>query len=500
MNAQACLDVSPPIQHVERRRILLVEDNPGDADLACERLAEAQSTEFDVLRAMTLREAIEQLATQSVDAIILDLGLPDSRGVDTVRRLKTVSRDTPIIVVSGYVDDHLRALALDEGAEEVFAKDETNSRLFWRSVLQIIEHRRAQNRQLQMLLDATPDAMLALDSSCAIRYFNRAAVELFARDRESLLGEQFDFALRIGQLSEIVVPRDDGGRVCEMRVVQLEQWYGDLTFLAVIRDITERTQAEQLRARSAELIMQNRQVIESSRLKSEFLASISHELRTPLNAIIGFSSILHGGLVDPTSPKHKAFLGHIVSGSHHLLQLINDLLDLAKIEAGKATFHPEFIDLSALVREVVAVLGAISAEKRIRVELDLDTSLTDIYLDPGRFKQVLYNYLSNALKFTPDDGHIVIHTRRENEVTFRLAVEDSGVGIAPTDIARLFSEFHQIKSEIAKSQQGTGLGLALTKRLVEAQGGSVGVHSVLGKGSSFFALLPRTTQPLKSLP
>jgi signal transduction histidine kinase len=476
---------------LDLRRILLVEDNPGDADLARERLAEADSPAFDVCHAMTLAAAIESLAARPSDAIILDLGLPDSRGIETVSRLKVASRDIPIIVVSGYVDDNLRALAIAEGAEDVFTKDESNSRLFWRSVLQIIEHRRVQHRQLQTLLDATPDAILVVDRLAAIRYVNRAALALFERSREELLGDRLDLAMRSGELTEIAVPRADGKCVCEMHVVPLQAWHDDSTSLVVIRDITERKQAEALRVHSVELAAQNRQIMEASRLKSRFLSNISHELRTPLNAIIGFSNVLHDGLVDSSSPKYKEFLGYIVSGGNHLLQLINNLLDLAAIEAGKIKFSPESVDLPALMHDVVAVLGALSMEKHIAVEVNADPALPRVYLDPGRLKQVMYNYLSNALKFTPEGGSVAIRSRVMSDAMFRLEVADTGMGIEQDHIAQLFSEFYQIESGTAKTHQGTGLGLALTRHLVEAQGGSVGVSSVRGEGSVFFVELPR---------
>ena len=479
----------------DQRRILLVEDNPGDADLARERLAEADFPAFDVCHAMTLAAAIEFLAASPADAIILDLGLPDSRGVETVSRLKIVSRDIPIIVVSGYVDENLRSLAIGEGAEDVFTKDESNSRLFWRSVLQIIEHRRVRNRQLQTLLDATPDAILVVDRRAAIRYVNRAALALFERSRDDLLGDRLDLALNIGELSEIVVAQAHGERACEMHVVPLREWHDDSTSLVVIRDITERKQAEALHVHSLELAAQNRQILEASRLKSQFLANISHELRTPMNAIIGFSNVLHDGLVASDSPRYKEFLGYIVSGGNHLLQLINNLLDLAAIEAGKIKFSPQSVDLPALMREVVTVLGALSMDKRIRIDIDPDAALADVCLDPGRLKQVLYNYLSNALKFTPEGGNIAIRSRIESPTLFRLEVADSGIGIEPADLRHLFSEFHQIESGMTKTHQGTGFGLALTKHLVEAQGGSVGVSSERGKGSVFFAVLPRVAVP-----
>jgi len=262
----------------------------------------------------------------------------------------------------------------------------------------------------------------------------------------------------------------------------------------VFRDQTEERNNERLRIRSIQLEAQTLRVQEASRLKSEFLANMSHELRTPLNAIIGFTQLIHDGDVAPDAPQHKEFLGDILASARHLLQLINDVLDLSKVEAGKLRFNPEPVDLSALVGGVVSILRTTAADKAIRVETELDAGLDGVVLDGARFKQVLYNYISNAIKFTPEGGRVTIRTQAQADETFRLEVEDTGIGIAAGDIDRLFVEFQQLDESTAKRQPGTGLGLALTRRLLEAQGGTVGVRSTLGQGSTFFAVFPRRAQ------
>jgi PAS domain S-box-containing protein len=259
----------------------------------------------------------------------------------------------------------------------------------------------------------------------------------------------------------------------------------------VLVDVTARRAAEELRQHSVELEARNRRIEEASRLKSEFLANMSHELRTPLNAILGFAELLHDGVVDPTSPQHREFLGDILNSGQHLLQLINDVLDLAKVEAGRLELRPEPIDLPALVAEVCSILRTTAASRRITVEHQLDPGLIDLVLDPSRLKQVLYNYLSNALKFTHEGGRVTIRATAESDDRLRLEVEDDGIGIAPADLNRLFLDFQQLDGGSSKRHAGTGLGLALTRRLVEAQGGEVGVRSQPGLGSVFHAILPR---------
>jgi PAS domain S-box-containing protein len=261
-------------------------------------------------------------------------------------------------------------------------------------------------------------------------------------------------------------------------------------FVANVQDITERKRLQQSRFRAVELEARNRRIEEANRMKSEFLANMSHELRTPLNSIIGFTELLHDEQVGEVAPKQKEFLADILAGGRHLLRLINDVLDLAKVEAGKMEFRPEPVDLAALVRTVVHSLRTAAVEKHLEVEVDVPL-LEDVVLDPARFKQILYNYLSNALKFTPDGGRVRVRLRPDADEWFRLEVEDTGGGIPADQMSRLFTAFQQLESSSSKRHGGTGLGLALTRKLAEAQGGSVGVRPAEGGGSVFFALLPR---------
>jgi PAS domain S-box-containing protein len=267
---------------------------------------------------------------------------------------------------------------------------------------------------------------------------------------------------------------------------------------AIARDITQRKQLqEELREKNRELEQQNYLVQKANRLKSEFLANMSHELRTPLNAIIGFAQLMHDGKVGPVSTEHKEYLGDILTSGRHLLQLINDILDLSKIEAGKLEFNPEPVHLTALIGEVRQILQSLSAAKRLSVAVEISPSIDELVIDPAKLKQVLYNYLSNAIKFTPEQGRVTIRALPEASDFFRLEVEDTGIGIPPQDLNKLFTEFQQLDTSTTKRHQGTGLGLALTKKIVAGQGGRVGVESVQGRGSVFYAILPRVASAQK---
>lgn len=253
----------------------------------------------------------------------------------------------------------------------------------------------------------------------------------------------------------------------------------------------EHHQGESARLRTLALELENNQMHEASRLKSLFLANMSHELRTPLNAIIGFSDLLRSGKVERGSAEQASFLGHISSSGRQLLRLINDVLDLSKVEAGKFDFFPEPVKLASVFEDVQQILQADLQRKKLRFSATIEPGLDALELDVLRLKQVLYNYLSNAIKFTPEGGQISLRARSEGASQFRIEVEDSGIGIAARDLPRLFTQYQQLDAGYAKKYQGAGLGLALTKRLVHAQQGQVGVRSEPGVGSVFHVVLDR---------
>jgi signal transduction histidine kinase len=231
----------------------------------------------------------------------------------------------------------------------------------------------------------------------------------------------------------------------------------------------------------------------ANRMKSEFLANMSHELRTPLNGIIGFTEFLIDEKPGPLRPKQKEYLSDVLTSARHLLQLINDVLDLAKVEAGKMELHPETFPVRKAVEEVTAVIKGVAQKRRIALGIEVGEGLDAVTLDQHKFKQVLYNLLSNAVKFTDEGGQVDIHVRRLDPHRLEVQVLDTGIGIKPENIHRLFTEFEQLDSGTARRFEGTGLGLALTKKIVEFQGGRIGVQSEPGKGSVFTVVLPVMT-------
>lgn len=243
-------------------------------------------------------------------------------------------------------------------------------------------------------------------------------------------------------------------------------------------------------SQKATLQMQAEQLELQSRFKSDFLANMSHELRTPLNAIIGFTKLMLTGKVGAPPERHVEYLGDVLGSAEHLLHIINEVLDLAKVESGKMTFSPAATDVPQLTSEVVRAHQALLTAKNLQTRSDFPAEMPRLRLDAGRLKQVLYNFISNAIKFTPDRGTIIIRLAYSAEEGMCLEVEDSGIGIPEQHRHAVFESFQQIDTLSNSRISGTGLGLAVTKRIVEAQGGQVGVRPAPHQGSLFWATFP----------
>ncbi|UCE40875.1 MAG: PAS domain S-box protein [Candidatus Aminicenantes bacterium] len=264
--------------------------------------------------------------------------------------------------------------------------------------------------------------------------------------------------------------------------------------ICVAHDITGRKRKEE------ELQMAKEEAESASRIKSQFLASMSHEFRTPLNAIIGFSEVLEDKTFGDLNEKQVKYVSNILSSGHHLLHMINDVLDLSKIEAGKMELELSQVDIAELVENSLVMVREKCLKHRIELTHNLSNDLDGftVLADERKLRQALFNLLSNAAKFTPDEGKIEVSVKRERE-EIQVSVSDTGIGIKPEDQRRIFGEFEQVETGAGEMQRGTGLGLALTRRLVALHGGKIWVASEgEGKGSSFTFSIPINIKELSS--
>jgi PAS domain S-box-containing protein len=373
----------------------------------------------------------------------------------------------------------------------------------------------AENR-FRELIENAPDAILQVDPTGKILIANRTAELIFGYTREELLGKSVDILVPsmvrgrhaehrasfakspqvrpMGRGMALSALRKDGVEIPVEISLSPSQGEDGINVTAVVRDVSERRQVEaQIRSLQenymAELEARQKEAERLNRLKSEFLASMSHELRTPLHTIIGFAELLGEEAEGPLNDKQRRYLQHVQEDSEHLLGLINDVLDLSKIEAGAMALRIEHISLADAISDAVNAIRPRAIMKSL--SLENHTTLTElIAVDPMRLKEVLYNLLGNAVKFTPEGGKIALETEDEGQF-LRITVVDSGIGIPADEVDQIFEKFYQVGEATSGVREGTGLGLAICKRLIEMHGGKIWIESEPGKGSRFHFTVPK---------
>jgi len=370
-------------------------------------------------------------------------------------------------------------------------------------------------RRQAQLIEASHDATIVREPDGRILQWNAGAQEIYGWSAAEAVGQLSHTLFQTGfpvSLEEVEAALDRGGRwdgelrhtrrdgariTVESRHILVRGTDGTpAAVLETNRDITLRKEAEEavaalntkLGATNKELELRNREVERANRMKSEFLASMSHELRTPLNAIIGFSDLLAEQTAGALSAKQQRFVSHIQQGARHLLALINDILDLSKVEAGRLELSRENVPVTGVLTEVLTGIRPAAAAKSIAVHSSIGPDVT-VFADRIRFKQILFNLLSNAVKFTPDSGKIWVEAvERRGRLT--VSVSDTGLGIPAEEQEAIFDAFHQAGATTKGIKEGTGLGLAITKRLVEEHGGRIWVESEPGKGARLSFTMP----------
>ena len=447
-----------------------------------------------------------------------------SRGIEDIYELtyfrKDGSRFPAVVSITALRDAHDAIIGY-----LLIGTDNTARKQIEEERKKLDQRLRDQHFYTRSLIESNIDALMTTDPRGIITDVNKQMESLTGCTRDELIGAPFKNYFTDSARAEAGISRVlNEGKVTNYELTARARdgketvvSYNATTFhdrdrslqgvFAAARDVTELKRYEQ------KLQQKNVELEDASRMKSEFLANMSHELRTPLNAIIGFSEVLRDGLMGEMTDQQRGFTGDIFNSGKHLLSLINDILDLSKVEAGKMTLDLEPVAITSLCANSLSIIREKAAARHIRLTMDAADVLGSMQADPRKMKQILYNLLSNAVKFTVDGGQVTLRavrvTRREvgelsgpwTSRTFPLAdsnfanflkisVTDSGIGITADGLQRLFRPFSQIDSGLARKFEGTGLGLAMVKLLAELHGGAVAVESAVGQGSCFSVWLP----------
>jgi len=365
----------------------------------------------------------------------------------------------------------------------------------------------------ESIINTVREPLIALDEDLRVVSAGRSFYEVFKVKPEETVGhliydlgnKQWDIP-RLRELLETILPQRTtfdnyevehdfstiGRRVMLLNARQIyrDSGKGKIILLA-IEDITERREFENgLKAAHEELKALATELERSSRVKSEFLANMSHELRTPLNSINGFSEVLIDETFGPLNEKQKRYVGNVLASGKHLLLLINQILDMAKVEAGKMRLELSLIPLKDLLHELSLLVADLVSKKGLNMVLEISEELPSIDADELRVKEIIYNLLSNAVKFTPKGGMIVMRAERVSS-DVRIAVQDNGIGIASENMVRIFEGFFRVDTPYSRVAEGTGLGLPLSRKLVELHGGKLFVESGgLNAGTTVYFTLP----------
>ena len=504
-------------------RVLIVEDSLDDAQFM---VREIQRGGYNVdFERVETQIAMEQaLSSRAWDLILSDYTMPKFSAMAALRTLKASNLDIPFIVVSGTIGEETAVMALKAGAHDFVSKDRL-ARLvpaIERELRDAAERssRRDAEQRYQLLVERLPIIVYVnpLDEIGSTTYISPQIETILGyKPEEWLVDPKFwqsrlhpeDRATVINNVQQSLL----SGQSSEMEYRMLTRddrivWFRDQTVLVrddkgkplywqgMKIDITQRKQAEdEIRSLNAELELRvenrTKELERALRAKDEFLANMSHELRTPLNAILGLADSLVEQTAGPLNEKQQRYITTISESGQHLLSLINDILDLAKVESGQIVLNIDEVHVKQLCQASVRMINELAHKKRQSVTLEVDDDISSIWVDERRLKQVLVNLLSNAVKFTPEDGSLGLEVhgdRTEKRVMF--TVWDKGIGITESDLARLFQPFVQLDSGLARETTGTGLGLVLVAQMTRLHNGSVSVKSQVGKGSRFTVTLP----------
>ena len=593
-------------------KILLIEDNTGDARLIQEMLIEAGSNQSDLERCDRLSAGLERINSGGVDALLLDLGLPDSNGIDTFLRVYAQAPEVPTVVLTGLNDAQLAAKLVSSGAQDYLVKGQFDDNLLMRTIRYSIERKRSEKvmreseARFRSLIEKNADGIVIVDNDGRTVFVNPAAEALFKRTADELVGEASGFPLVAGGIAEIDIIQKGGEiAIAQMRSAEIE-WEGKMAYLASLRDVTEISRARKkidLLAKLVEnasyvmifIVGADGQIMECNALsnstfgypkgemlakgldelfkwradkgweeiancvgqkgnwrgelvamskdgkefpvdmaasrsndeeygntsiicfirdvskekeidcmKSEFISVASHEMRTPLTSIKNAVDILVKRKAGEITDAQGKFLSMAKRNIDRLAELINNILDISKIESGTMEWNYTELDIGDCIKHALDLCKDLADEKSISLKMNIDPTLPTTYADVSRIEEVIINLVGNAIKFIADQGTVTVEVHEVGEVPdmpegvkgfLNISVTDNGFGIPEEDIDHVFDKFYQVESSLSvQKKSGSGLGLPISKYTIDAHGGTIQCKSKKGEGSTFSFTLPAQDQ------
>ncbi len=536
----------------ENTNILIIDDNVADATVLGRYLEDLPRWQIDYVVCNDSESALTRFSQLKPQVVFVDYYLGNMTGIDLIRRLRCMDTDVEFVLLTGLSAEQIAVEALREGVGDYLTKGDLGAESLdrvLRHAMEKIQGRRAlqqayaeletrvhertaslqsanerlQNEieertrmeqalrdsehRLRVILETAGESIITCNDAGVIQSVNKATLDMFGYGAEELVGENVDLLMTdtdrayhqgfmakyrqkgvtnfLGIGRELQGRSKDGTDFDIYITVTEVNLHGRRLFIGVLTNITERKLAER------RLITAREEAVNANQAKSRFLSQMSHELRTPMNAILGFTQLLKLEADEHGLPQYDDYLQEILHAGEHLLRLINEVLDLSRIESGRLQLNIEQVPMKPLIQEAVAMVKPMAEKRAVELNMNICREVEPVIkADAVRMKQVIVNLLSNAIKYNHQGGAVHLSCERVGDSQFlRINIRDTGPGIASQSLAGLFEPFNRLGMETS-GVEGTGIGLTITKHLIEEMGGAISVESELGKGSCFHIDMP----------
>ncbi len=498
---------------IQRHRILLIEDSDFDRVLISREFTK-QDAQAEVTCMSSIKNALADFDASDFDAVVTDINLPDGSGLDVSVYIRSREQDLPILALTGVGSEEIAVQAIKFGANDYLSKSNETFRKLPSLIADLISRRvaaasrdktLAELRTLQDrfrdFAEAASDLFWETDSEHRLRFVSGSVESVLGADPSAFAGmflpklaAGHKVAARMGDAMsdkgafrdvEFAYDRPGSGEV--FLRLSGKPYFSDtgdlLGYRGIGSDVTEEVEA------ARQLLAAKAEAEEANKAKTRFLAVMSHELRTPLNGILGFAQALDMGFAGPLDARQKDYLKNINDAGQYLLSVLNDILDISKIEADRYELSIEEVNLGDILKAAGGMFASLAEQNGVSLKVAVEVEETTLKADSRALRQIVVNLVSNAVKFTPRDGQVSV-TGRRTKAGIVISVRDTGEGIPAGELHQITKPFHQVENVMARRHGGSGLGLSIAKGLIEAHGGTLAIESTVGTGTNVTVTLP----------